>query len=337
MWTKFGSILWTQFWSTGLNLGTTFFESMLAHFLSQVHGFWSWADWLKQQAADIGREPVFINLDETSVSKAMPGARGMVVGKPWWPGEVRPQQRVPKKDLRSMITHVGLCTHRTDLQGKLPQIFIGNHYCFTPDLMARASQVAPGKVKFWRRTSSWNNSRLMSDILLEIALVLTEFPGLQPILVFDCASIHLPSSVLRTANALGIWILPVPARCTFLLQPCDTHVFSPYKAYLQNKYRESKNEDGDVTPEAWARTLIDAATKFMCSRRWSAAFEQTGIIGDRMHLTRELATLTVPVVSSPAPFPLLRVVRDLLPRNRRVPYSQLVSEPLGRQLRVVLF
>ena len=73
----------------------------------------------------------------------------------------------------------------------------------------------------------------MLQVLTEIAIVLAEFPGFQCILVLDCAPIHLTSRVLRMASDLGIWLLPVPARCTFLLQPCDTHVFSPYKAFCE--------------------------------------------------------------------------------------------------------
>ena len=236
-----------------------------------------------------------------------------------------------------MITHVGLRTHRTDLQGRLPQIFIGNHYCFTPAFVDHVGQVAPSRVKFWRRKSSWNNNALMCDILLEIALALNSFPGIQPILVMDCAGIHLTAQVLRTASALEIWILPVPARCTFLLQPCDTHVFSPYKAFLKNAYRASNDGTGSVTQEAWARDLINVATTFMCGRHWAAAFEETGLIGNRARLTREVASIPVPPVVSPAHMPTVTVVRDMIPRNRRVPYSQLLSGPLGREVRVVLF
>ena len=251
-----------QAWDPGL----VFFRKPDGNFLLEVHGFWNWADWLKQKATAIGLEAVFINLDETAVSKASPGAVGMVVSKQWWPGAARPVQRMPKKDLRSMITHVGLCTHRSDLQAVLPQIFIGNHYCFTTDLVQHVGQVAPGRVKFWCRKSSWNNSELMCDILREIALALTGFPSIQPILVMDCAGIHLTARILQTASALGIWVLPVPAGFTFLLQPCDTHVFSPHKAFLKHAYRASKDRTGTVTPEAWARNLINVATKLMCGR-----------------------------------------------------------------------
>ena len=133
-------------------------------------------------------------------------------------------------------------------------------------MMKAAARSAPAKVKFWRKKSSWVNTEIMLDILRETALTMAEFPELQPILVMDCAPVHLARQVLDRAAVLGIWILPVPARCTFLLQPCDTHVFSPYKAFLRRLYRECKTDEGVVTPEVWLQNLVDAATKFMCGR-----------------------------------------------------------------------
>ena len=43
-----------------------------------------------------------------------------------------------------------------------------------------------------------------------------------------------------------------------------------------------------------------------------------------------------PWAGAPAHAPAFQVVRDMLPRSRRVPYNQLISEPLGRQVRVRL-
>lgn len=303
----------------------------------QVGDFWGWGDWLGQQASDSGREPLYVNLDETGVNKAYPKAVGMIVGRSWWQGRGRPLQRIPKKDFRQMVTHVGLCTHNTTVQGRLPQIWIGNTRIFTHAFMEAVAQTAPGRVKFWRRNSSWNNSELMLAVLTELSLVLAEFPGFQPILVLDCASIHLTPRGLRMASALGIWLLPVPARCIFLLQPLDTHVFSPYKAFLRRRYQELKDAHGNVTTEAWARLLIEVSTSFMCSRCWKHAFEQVGLIGDRAHLTRDIRAVRVALRAGAqvAP-PSYRQMRGLLPRNRRVPYYQLLSEPLGRPVRLLL-
>jgi hypothetical protein len=307
--------------------------------VSQVSGFWSWCDWLREQAVAIGREPLFLNLDETAVPQSSPDAIGMVVRKRWWPAKKRPVQRVPKSKRRGMVTHVGLVTHNSTVQGRLPQIVVGNKRCFTPEMMNAAVRSAPAKVKFWRKKSSWVNTEIMLDILREIALTVAEFPELQPILVMDCAPVHLARQVLDRAAVLGIWILPVPARCTFLLQPCDTHVVSPYKAFLRRLYRECKTDEGVVTPEAWLHNLVDAATKFMCGRTWRHAFEQTGLLGDRSHLTRDLAAVEpeLHLAQQPVRAPMLRTVRQMLPEARRVPYSQLLSEPLGRSVRIRLY
>lgn len=240
-----------------------------------------------------------------------------------------------------MVTHVGLCTHRTDVQGRLPQIFIGNHRCFTQDLMDAIVPDLPRTLRFWRRKSSWNTSALMQDVLQEIRTAMDDFPNLQPILVMDCASIHITTEVLRKASSLNLWVLLVPARTTYALQPLDTHAFSPYKAFLKRAYRDSKNEDGIVTAEAWARTLITAATIFLCGRKWAHAFHQTGILGNRSCLTRELKAIIGTCVAAPGSgvvsMPSVRALRSLFPVNRRLPYCQLLNKPLGRRVRLRLF
>jgi hypothetical protein len=39
-------------------------------------------------------------------------------------------------------------------------------------------------------------------------------------------------SVARRAAELGIWLVFVPAKLTFLLQPIDEHIFALYKRFL---------------------------------------------------------------------------------------------------------
>ena len=109
------------------------------------------------------------------------------------------------------------------------------------------------------------------------------------------------------------------------------------QGFLRRSYRELKNEHGVVTCEAWARMLIEASTVFLCGRDWTHAFEQVRLLGDRSHLTLDLrAVRMAPVQAAPFTAPSYLSARGLLPRNRRVPYSQLISEPLGRQVRILL-
>jgi hypothetical protein len=305
---------------------------------SKVGKFWEWSDYLRQCARDADKEPLFVNLDETAVSMCSPAAKGMVVTKRWWRGQVRPGQSIPRSVRRSMVTHVGLCTHRTDVQGRLPQIFIGNERIFTQRLMGAVSDLLPPKILFWRKKSSWNTAALMVQILNEISHALEAFPKVQIILVLDCSKIHLTPAVLKTAADLNLWLLVVPARCTWLLQPLDTHVFSPYKAFLRRAYRDSKNAEGQVSPEAWAQTLVDVSTTFLCGRTWEHAFCQTGILGDRSRLTRDLAAAVgdMPRQQGTVQSVSAGLIRNLLPRRHVFSYWQFVRRPNRRRFRLLV-
>lgn len=145
--------------------------------MSQAHGFWQWRDFLVRRAVLSGRQPLLVNLDETSVCRALPDAKGLIVSKRWWPGTTRPSQDVSRKDPRSYVSHVAMCTHRSDIQPLLPQIFTGNWHIFTLPLMAALAAAAlPPAVKFWRQKSSWNTSALMLDILQELSAALAHRP-----------------------------------------------------------------------------------------------------------------------------------------------------------------
>jgi hypothetical protein len=302
----------------------------------EVDAFSSWTDYLRQRAIAKGKTPIFINLDETSVSMSAPGAVGMIVKKRWWGNRTRPRQNISRSLLRSMVTHVGLCCPRTDIQAALPQIFIGNRKCFTNRLMSDMKGVLPRQVQFWQEQSSWNTSALMVKILSELAVAMAAWPELQIILVLDVAPIHFTDAVLKAADVLNIWLCYVPAKCTWLLQPLDTHVFSPYKAYLKRAYRDAKDCCGKVAPAAWANTLVLVATKFMCGRSWLKAFEKTGIIGNRLRLTRDVTAVVGAEnlsVREHVHVPSIATLAKIFPRGRKVPYWYLIRRPQGRSFR----
>ena len=302
----------------------------------QAKSFWHWRDFLAHRAEQAGKEALFVNLDETSVSRASPDAKGLIVSKRWWPGNSRPCQKICRKDRRSMVTHVGMCTHRTDVQPLLPQVFIGNYYCFPLALMTAIAGMLTGRVQFWRRTSSWNTAALMLEILAELSAAPAGRPEFQIILVLDSASIHLTLAVIRKATELGIWLLVVPPRTTYALQPLDTHVFAAYKAFLRRAYRDAKDEHGQVSNIAWVRTLVAVATVFLNGSSWENAFRQVGLLGDRRtaRLDRELRELPSRLLAPSTTIPSVPMLRMLWPSNRILPYVQLLNAALGRRVRL---
>jgi hypothetical protein len=140
----------------------------------------------------------------------------------------------------------------------------------------------------------------------------------QPILIMDCAPCHLHASTVSRAAALGIWVVYVPARLTWLLQPLDVSTFSAYKAFLRKMYSESMQESGQVKKEDWFKMLFAVSTKFLCGRRWTGAFLTTGCMGDRTKLSKDLRSVGI---ESRAAGILMRTpsenaVQSLLPRNK---------------------
>jgi hypothetical protein len=301
------------------------------------NAFFHWVDYVKQQAE---RTPLFINLDETSVPLSFPTVKGMVVQRRWWKSPKAPGQNILRNMRRSAVTHVGLITHRTDIQAVSPQIFIGNEAIFTLGFLAATSHSRPTTVKFWRQKSSWNTSALMFRILEELASSLAAYPDVQPILSLDVATIHLTKVVADQAKALGIWLFFVPAKCTWLLQPLDTHVFSPYKAFLRRKYRDCKGEDGSVDKVKWASLLYSVATEFLCGRRWLRSFEATGVLGARACLSKDIQALELAILSAgpgvQIPFLNNAELQAIFPRRKKVPCWSYFQGPARRRRRLLI-
>lgn len=254
-------------------------------------------DWLRKRAEQLEKQVIVINLDETSIKCSWPQVQGNVVRpKLWFSKGHRPRAKASLKDMRSAITHVALVCDQPGIQALLPQIFIGNEVAFPAADMENAPQHP--RVQFWRRRSSWNSVELMQRIIEEISKALSVVPGAQVILVMDAAPIHLHRAVLEHGMRHKVWLACVPAGLTWLLQPLDTHVFSPYKSYLKNQYR-AKLSQGAVSKLQWLNILVSGATTFLCGRKWKRAFEADGLLALRDDLAGALKPYVA--VSSPQP------------------------------------
>ena len=64
----------------------------------------------------------------------------------------------------------------------------------------------------------------MCEILELLAAALSNFPGLQPILLLDIAICHISDAGMATAAELNIGLVPVPVGLTHLLQSLDTTI-----------------------------------------------------------------------------------------------------------------
>ena len=194
----------------------------------------------------------------------------------------------------------------------------------------RASKAS--NVHLSRRKSNWNNTSCMCEILDLLAHALKVFPRFQPILLLDTASCHISDKVAALAAALNMWLVPVPAGLTYLLQPLDVCVFFGYKEFLRQQYRKIRAEKGMVTAEMWLQLLFAVCMSYLNGRRWSPAFSQVGLSAKASGLSTELQFYF------PAGKPQLAntcitsaELARLIPVNRHVRALLWVRAPAGRK------
>jgi hypothetical protein len=172
----------------------------------------------------------------------------------------------------------------------------------------------------------------MCEILELLSHALKEFPWFQPILLLDTASCHIADAVAAKAAALNIWLVPVPAGLTHLLQPLDVYAFSGYKEFLRQQYRKSRAEKGTVSPLTWLQLIFRVCTSYLNSRKWSPAFAQVGLGAKASALSTELQSL-FPTGLPKQPLTCLTGAElgRLMPVNRHVRALLWVRAPAGRK------
>ena len=112
------------------------------------------------------------------------------------------------------------------VQVVLPQVILGNERRVTKAFMHEMIGTTPANVHLWRQKSSWNSHATMRRVLSTLARSLGALLRDRYVsLILDVASQHIHGSIAGLAKRLGIRFVYVPAKLTYLLQPCDTHVF----------------------------------------------------------------------------------------------------------------
>lgn len=273
-----------------------------------------------------GKTPCYINLDETSVPRCAGKVAGFVAPKRLWPGPIPPRRLVQKQQRRAAVTYIALITNLPHIQPLLPHIFLANERVLPAWALTSPRLRKPEVVYFCRGKSGWNNKSKMIFVLQKLREALSAHEDLQPILIMDCASCHIHPEVIAKVQDLGLWMVVVPARLTFLLQPLDVYAFAPYKACLHKLFLEAENEHGHLEVVQWMECLCSTVRNFWCSRQWEAAFQWTGILQEGP-VTQDLQHLAVMRVPYPLSPPDFEAVQAIFPRSCYVPYVSLFWLP----------
>ena len=270
---------------------------------------------------------LLMNLDETGVPLFNGDRKGTVLKLTSVPrlGERSTElvQYATTSETRGQATHIAIICDDASVQPHLPQVIVGPSNLLTVTVCRDLQPELADNVYLLRLKSRWTDRVLMESVLKTLARVLAERCPLKvPVLLLDTAPSHMHPSLPRLARRLGMHLVLVPARTTWLLQPCDVFVFRKYKHAFREVWLRAKmnTPDGRLEPRAFWNCLCEHVNNFMTSQAWSAAFEQTGYTNEAADMSRSTRARlqlpqrwTPPAVHEPTPADL----EVMLPRNKR--------------------
>lgn len=241
-------------------------------------------------------------------------------------------EKADRHELRGHITHVAMIAHEPAVQPLLPQVLLGNERRFTLKFLRDVQGELPANIQLWRRKSGWTNHIVMTQLLAVLAKALGSLMATRyVILLLDCAPQHFHPTVIACARRRNTRLIFVPAKLTFLLQPCDTHVFARFKAFLRSNWAKERTAsvDGEVSVKSWLLLLVGAIRKVLQGVAWRDAFLHTGVLQQQQGLSKyvlaHLAELSPPTYAKGPPS--VEDARLLFPRNTKANIANLMLWP----------
>ena len=251
--------------------------------LFQVRLYLNWV----RYAIDIvmnGRTFVVINMDETSINSVEDNGCGLTRRKA---SRQQAQRRVPDGDDRSNVKTTLLATvcDSAALQPLLPQVILPKYTKrASPPQTLRSSYAATGEpLEYWHRTSGWATTLLIKMWATRMRSVIHSFnPEAWIILVWDCSQTHLNVEVAAHLRLLGILVIMLPAKLTWLLQVCDVCVFREFKQRLRmhKTFLRLASSDGRLSAGDWISCCGGALREIIVNRSWEDAFDRMGLGAD---------------------------------------------------------
>ena len=243
--------------------------------------------WVNAAVAAAEKEPLIVNMDEASLAYHVGCGIGTVVRtQPL--SHSRPADRSRLSDRRGNVTFLASICNDATVNGKLPQVLLGNARRFTLRVLAEAKSFLPNNIILWRENSAWNNNRVMQRYIHLLCKHLEGFMADRSVfLLVDMAPCHIHPDVRAEAMRQGIRMLLVPSGLTGALQPLDTHVFRQFRRRLQALWLECQStvQRGELCMTDWLKLVRDAILCVVAGKDWQCAFEHTGISLSHTHLT----------------------------------------------------
>ena len=302
-----------------------------SHAHSQVATSWQWCNMLHDNSP-AGMRPLRVNMDETSVCMYQSGGVGLVSRRARrLLRSARPlAQNISRGQLRACLTHAALlCDDRT-VQHHLPQMFIAGKSSMTQQQADAVRRAITPPLELLLLDKGWMNTTVMCLLAKRIRESLPPAAARRfVILTMDAHRSHYSPVVLRELAAQRIAVHFVPAKATWIMQPCDTHLFAQYKAKLAHQCQQDIVRGLGVTCswDTLARGINWVVHNTMAGRDWWHAFAHTGLVGHQEHVSdrlREKLQGTIPREVG-SELPSLQALLEMFPRNSAISIGDLFA------------
>ena len=275
----------------------------------QVYIFRRWVRYL----FEVGMGPdraTWINMDETSVPYHVGGRMGnRMIGRT---PELRAQmkERATLAKARKHLTLMATVATSDAVQSILPQTLVPritgekkkwDQWC---DDVNHAEHPT---MRYYLVAEGWVNETVMLWWLTNLRQTLDHHGYIKPVvLVLDVAAVHLSEKVLYRIWYYGWFVLVLPAKLTYLLQPLDVYMFGPFKKKLYEMQARTRisASSGESTFHEWVSDLRDTIRDDISNRPVAGLFAQCGMggsiwearakVGEYARLEDELGDRTLP-------------------------------------------
>ena len=143
----------------------------------------------------------------------------------------------------------------------------------------------------WTTESEWINqstTRTLHNCLKE------HTKEYQIIFVVNATRCHIHRDIMNHTCRHGMWMLYVPMKMTWLLQPLDAYVFVGFRSHLKQQYADPKYlTDTDNMPSiTWLRRLWHSIKHKVQCLNWKSAYSTVGLLDQQQNITEHVAAFT---------------------------------------------
>ena len=254
---------------------------MCRYFVPQALIYLQWARYAIETVL-CGRSYVILNMDETSLSTVEDQGKGMRTCRRAASGRRAARNRDVEDRSNTKTTLLATVCDNHDLQPYLPQIVLARYTqnatppAYLKDACARSGE----PLEYWHRTRGFATSHIIKKWAVRMRSIVHSFnPDAWILLVWDCSQTHLNEDVAGYLRRLGILVLLIPAKLTWLLQILDVCVFKRLKTHIriQKSSMRCMDPGGRLLLGSWILPCASAIRDVIVNSCHEDAFERMGL------------------------------------------------------------